>query len=89
MNINPKVEPWLRALLDGVENSNHGAEVVATAAYAAERLVKALEAAHSLIHDQFYDPKSAALYGEEIALEARDAWNKICAALALACGETP
>ncbi len=43
MNISPKVEPWLRSLLDGVENSNHNAEVVATAAYAAPALVKALE----------------------------------------------
>ncbi len=33
MNINPRVEPWLIALLDGVQNSNHSAEVVATAAY--------------------------------------------------------
>ncbi len=37
MNIDPKVEPWLRALLDGVQNSNHSAEVVATAAYDACR----------------------------------------------------
>ncbi len=33
MNIDPRVEPWLIALLDGVQNSNHAAEVVATAAY--------------------------------------------------------
>lgn len=33
MNIDPKVEPWLRKLLDGVENSNNAAEVIATAAY--------------------------------------------------------
>ena len=37
MNINPKIEPWLRKLLDGVENSNNAAEVVATAAYDAMR----------------------------------------------------
>ena len=37
MNIDPKVEPWLRKLLDGVENSNHSAELVATAAYDAMR----------------------------------------------------
>ena len=37
MNISPKVEPWLIALLDGVQNSNHSAEVVATAAYDAMR----------------------------------------------------
>ncbi len=43
MNIDPRVEPWLIALLDGVQNSNHSAEVVATAAYAAPALVKALE----------------------------------------------
>ncbi len=42
MNIDPKVEPWLRALLEGVENSNHTAEVVATAAYdACRRAVRA------------------------------------------------
>lgn len=37
MHIDPKVEPWLRRLLDGVENSNHDAEVVATAAYLSMR----------------------------------------------------
>ncbi len=41
MDIDPKVEPWLIALLDGVQNSNHSAEVVATAAYASGKLVKA------------------------------------------------
>ncbi len=37
MNIDPKVEPWLRNLLDGVENSNNNAELVATQAYYAGR----------------------------------------------------
>ena len=37
MNIDPKIEPWLIALLDGVQNSNHDAEMVATAAYDAMR----------------------------------------------------
>ncbi len=40
MNINPRVEPWLIALLDGVQNSNHAAEVVATAAYDAVRVAE-------------------------------------------------
>ncbi len=44
MNIDPKVESWLRALLDGVENSNHRAEVIATQAYASDALEKALKA---------------------------------------------
>ncbi len=43
MNINPRVEPWLRALLDGVENSNHSAEMVATAAYDACRDARKLD----------------------------------------------
>ncbi len=42
MNIDPRVEPWLRALLDGVENSNHSAEVVATAAYDACKRIAVL-----------------------------------------------
>ena len=42
MNISPKVEPWLIALLDGVQNSNHGAEVVATEAHAAAALATRL-----------------------------------------------
>ena len=45
MNIDPKVEPWLRKLLDGVENSNNAAEVVATAAYDAMRADEVAETA--------------------------------------------
>ena len=37
MNISPKVEPWLIALLEGVQNSNHSAETIAAAAYDAMR----------------------------------------------------
>ena len=51
MNIDPKIEPWLRVLLDGGENSNQDAETTATAAYAAPALVKALEDAVKIIHE--------------------------------------
>ena len=44
-NIDPKVEPWLIALLDGVQNSNNAAEVVATAAYDAMRATELADAA--------------------------------------------
>ena len=50
MNIDPKVEPWLRKLLDGVQNSNHRAETTATVAYAAPALVKALIEAESALN---------------------------------------
>ena len=43
MNIDSKIEPWLRKLLDGVQNCNHNAEMVASSAYAAEGLVNALQ----------------------------------------------
>ncbi len=33
MNTDPRVESWLVALLDGVQNSNSHAEVIAQAAY--------------------------------------------------------
>ena len=57
MNIDPKVEPWLISLLDGVKNSNNHAEYVATGAYAASRLAKALEgliAAHNRSDDPIH-----------------------------------
>ncbi len=44
MNIDPRVEPWLIALLDGVQNSNSHAEEVATAAYAAIHPAAAMQA---------------------------------------------
>ncbi len=79
MNISPKVEPWLRSLLDGVQNSNHNAEVVATAAYAAPALVKALELALKFV-DQ----------GTRIDSEQAHYLRKdFLTALALARGETP
>ncbi len=50
MHIDPRVEPWIINLLDGVQNSNSHAEVVATAAFEGrvraashEALVKALQ----------------------------------------------
>ncbi len=64
MNVDPKVEPWLCNLLEGVQNSNHNAEVVATAAYAAPVLVTALEgliAAHDPIHKEAIATARAAL----------------------------
>ncbi len=44
MNIDPKVESWLRAVIEVVENNNHRAEVIATQAYASDALEKALMA---------------------------------------------
>ncbi len=75
MNIDPRVEPWLIALLDGVQNSNHSAEVVATAAYASGKLVKVLER----------------MVYEFACTDARcpHGCGKARAALALARGETP
>ena len=45
MNIDQKVEPWLRKLLDGVENSNHSAEMVASSAYDAMRATELADTA--------------------------------------------
>ena len=56
MNIDPKVEPWLIALLDGVQNSNHRAETNATAAYAVPALVEALVEAEKAL-----DPNTAGI----------------------------
>lgn len=85
MNIDPKVEPWLRALLDGVENSNHRAETIATEAYASDRLVKALEDVVPILPGYVIDLRSDGLetFGAKvdgIAIQAR-------AALALAKGD--
>ncbi len=80
MDIDPKVEPWLIALLDGVQNSNHSAEVAATAAYAAPALVKALEGLLSC-------PDIADLDAEDKDPETADAERDARAALAR--GETP
>ena len=44
MHIDPRVEPWLTKLLEGVQNSNHSAEVAATAAYDAMRVESAANA---------------------------------------------
>ena len=42
MHINPKIEPWLEKLLDGVQNSNSGAELSAPRRYHASTLRNAL-----------------------------------------------
>ena len=82
MNIDPKIEPWLIALLDGVQNSNHRAETTATTAYAVPALVKALgdctERLRACCVSSGCDPEYA-----DIAVE------KYRAALVLARGETP
>ena len=82
MNINPKVEPWLRALLDGVENSNHRAETTATAAFAVPALVRALEAAEKYVEGAWLAS------GDNDTGQERDR-NAVRAALALSRGETP
>ncbi len=53
MHIDPKVETWLRKLLDGVENSNNAAEVVATAAYNAMRADEVAAAAVATLQEDF------------------------------------
>ncbi len=77
MNIDPKVEPWLIALLDGVQNSNHSAEVVATAAYASSKLVKALALLVADVAD--YEAWQRPCHALDVARAALD----------LARGETP
>ncbi len=59
MQIDDKIEPWLRALLDGVENSNSHAEMVATTAYAAPALAKALEQINRHLEDSGIDAEEA------------------------------
>ncbi len=87
MHIDPRVEPWLIALLEGVQNSNSHAERVATGAYAAERLAKALrDIAKQMLSAEldsadYPDPDYEAGFDECVKV-AR-------AALALARGETP
>ncbi len=76
MQIDDKVEPWLRALLDGVENSNSHAEMVATGAYAAPALVKALEGTAELVSGTWPNLEPY-----------KSQWAKMDAALALARGD--
>ena len=42
MHINSQIEPWLEKLLDGVQNSNSGAEFLATQAFNSTALCCAL-----------------------------------------------
>ncbi len=98
MNIDPKVEPWLRSLLDGVENSNHRAETLATEAYASDKLVKALEgivanATYKVpagnINCRFCDVDTDHLGTFVDQCESDCEIRAAKAALALARGETP
>ncbi len=90
MDIDPRVEPWLIALLEGVQNSNSHAEVVATGAYAAPALAKALEGlVETVVSGTVYDAESDPSYFNgaiDVLFEAVDVGG---AALALARGETP
>ncbi len=84
MHIDPKVEPWLIALLEGVQNSNSHAEVVATGAYAASALVKALEECLGFIESEYELPVIEAHHdGHHLAKEARGCWERSHAALAV------
>ena len=78
MHIDPKIEPWLRKLLDGVESSNHSAEVVATTAYVMVHkcggLTDVLERAHDIcdsIGDGAPDDSPLALDALQLAGEIR------------------
>ena len=86
MKISPKVEPWLRALLDGVENSNNSAEVVATAAYDAEALVKALR---DIARQMLSTELDASDYPDPDYESGFDECVKIARAALAIAGETP
>ena len=91
MNIDPKVEPWLIALLDGVQNSNHRAETTATAAYAVPALVKALQRLSNETGalPKMFEPEIREATGNSNFGCIQGAVEKAAAALALARGETP
>ncbi len=78
MQIDDKVEPWLIALLEGVQNSNSHAEMIATEAYAASALAKVLEGAAELVSGTWPNLEPY-----------KSQWAKMKAALALARGEAP
>ncbi len=94
MHINPRIEPWLIALLEGVQNSNHRAEIIATEAYAAERLVKRLSDMVNAIDAGAVHITSEQIGGKSPCGDPPHPWHEewlsyAVGALALARGETP